>query len=97
MISKKVVLAPASLFVALSIALTFMVNPVADAASKKTLKLLWSDEFNGKKGSLPSAKTWSREIGGGGWGNSERQYYTDKAANASMDGTGRLVFTANRI
>ena len=74
-----------------------MVNPAADAASKKTLKLLWSDEFNGKKGSLVSSKTWSREIGGGGWGNSERQYYTDKAANASMDGAGRLVITANRI
>ena len=97
MAKRKRILAPASLFVALSIALTFMVNPVADAASKKTLKLLWSDEFNGKKGSLPSAKTWSREIGGGGWGNSERQYYTDKAANASMDGAGRLVITANRI
>jgi beta-glucanase (GH16 family) len=97
MVIKKRMLAPASLFVALSIALTFMVNPVADAASKKTLKLLWSDEFNGKKGSLPSAKTWSREIGGGGWGNSERQYYTDKAANASMDGAGRLIITADRI
>ena len=94
---KKKVLAPASLFVALSIALTFMVNPAADAATKKTLKLLWSDEFNGKKGALPSSKTWSREIGGGGWGNSERQFYTDKAANASMDGSGRLVITANRI
>ena len=97
MATKKIVLAPASLFVALSIALTFMVNPAADAATKKTLKLLWSDEFNGKKGTLPSSKTWSREIGGGGWGNSERQYYTDKAANAAMDGAGRLVITANRI
>ena len=67
MATRKVLLAPTSLFVALSIALTFMVNPVADAATKKTLKLLWSDEFNGKKGSLPSSKTWSREIGGGGW------------------------------
>jgi beta-glucanase (GH16 family) len=94
---RKGILAPASIFIALSIALTFMVNPAADAASKKTLKLLWSDEFNGKKGSLVSSKTWSREIGGGGWGNSERQYYTDKAANASMDGAGRLVITANRI
>jgi len=97
MAKRKVLLAPTSLFVALSIALTFMVNPAADAASKKTLKLLWSDEFNGKKGSLPSSKTWSREIGGGGWGNSERGYYTDTAANASMDGSGRLVITANRI
>ena len=97
MAKRKALLAPTSLLVALSIALTSAVSPVADAASKKTLKLLWSDEFNGKKGSLPSPKTWSREIGGGGWGNSERQYYTDKAANASMDGSGRLVITANRI
>jgi beta-glucanase (GH16 family) len=97
MASRKVLLAPTSLLAALSIALSFMVNPVADAAAKKTLKLLWSDEFNGKKGTQPSSKTWSREIGGGGWGNSERQFYTDKAANASMDGSGRLVITANRI
>jgi beta-glucanase (GH16 family) len=76
--------------------LTFPVNPVADAAPKK-LKLLWSDEFNGGKGTRPSSKVWSAEIGGGGWGNSERQFYTDKAANASMDGSGRLVITANRI
>lgn len=81
---------------AISISLSLLVNPVADAAPKK-LKLLWSDEFNGKKGLRPSAKTWSAEIGGGGWGNSERQFYTDKPANASMDGSGRLVITANRI
>ena len=97
MATKKVILAPASALVATCVALTLMVNPAADAAPKKTLKLLWSDEFNGKKGSAPSAKTWSREIGGGGWGNSERQFYTDKALNASMDGAGRLVITAKRI
>lgn len=85
-----------STLMAISIALSLLVNPVADAAPKK-LKLLWSDEFNGKKGLRPSAKMWSAEIGGGGWGNSERQFYTDKAANASMDGSGRLVITANRI
>ena len=74
-----------------------IVNPSAGAASKKTLKLLWSDEFNGKQGSRPSPKSWSSEIGGGGWGNSEKQYYTDKSANAAMDGAGKLVITANRI
>ena len=97
MAKKNVILTPISLLVALSVALTFVVNPVADAAPKKSLKLLWSDEFNGKKGTLPSTKTWSFEIGGGGWGNSERQYYTNKASNASMDGSGRFVITANRI
>ena len=97
MANRRVILAPASVLVAACVGLSFMVNPVADAAPKKTLKLLWSDEFNGKKGTAPSAKTWSREIGGGGWGNSERQYYTDKALNAAMDGAGRLVITAKRI
>ena len=69
MVNRKVLLAPTTLFVVLATALTFAINPVADAASKKTLKLLWSDEFNGKKGTLPSTKTWTREIGGGGWGS----------------------------
>ena len=89
-------ISPASASVALAVGLSLLVNPVADAAPKK-LKLLWSDEFNGKQGVRPSSKVWSAEIGGGGWGNSERQFYTDKAANASMDGAGRLVITANRI
>ena len=97
MAKNKAVLAPASLLVALSVTLSLLVNPVADAATKKSLKLLWSDEFNGKKGTLPSSKVWSAEIGGGGWGNSERQYYTNKSSNASMDGSGRLVITADRI
>ena len=88
--------APTGVLLAISVSLSLLVNPAADAAPKK-LKLLWSDEFNGKKGVRPSAKVWSSEIGGGGWGNSERQYYTDKAANAAMDGSGRLVITANRI
>ena len=88
--------APLGVMMAISLATSLMVNPAADAAPKK-LKLLWSDEFNGKKGARPSAKVWSAEIGGGGWGNSERQYYTDKSANAAMDGAGRLIITANRI
>ena len=87
---------PTSGFMAMTVAMGLFVTPVADAAPKK-LKLLWSEEFNGKKGVRPSSKIWTTEIGGGGWGNSERQYYTDKAANASLDGAGRLVITANRI
>lgn len=88
-------------FTAISLAIccaaSLLITTPASAAPKKTLKLLWADEFNGKKGTLPSSKTWSFEIGGGGWGNSERQYYTNKSSNASMDGSGRLVITANRI
>jgi beta-glucanase (GH16 family) len=41
---------------------------------------------------------WVLEVGAGsnGWGNRERQYYTDSTRNASMDGAGNLVITAYR-
>ena len=86
-----------SLALAAVLALSLIVNPGADAATKKNLKLLWSEEFNSKKGTKPSAKNWAHDIGGGGWGNSERQYYTDKTSNIATDGDGKLVFTARRI
>ena len=62
----------------------------ANAAGPKVLKLLWSDEFNGKKGLLPSSKNWEYDLGNGyGWGNAELEYYTNKAANVSTDGKGK--------
>ena len=86
-----------SLALAAVLALSLIVNPSADAATKKNLKLLWSEEFNSKKGTKPSSKNWAHDIGGGGWGNSERQYYTNKTSNIATDGDGKLVFTARRI
>ena len=71
---------------------------ISQAAPPKVLKLLWADEFNGKKGALPSSKNWEYDIGNGyGWGNAELEYYTNKAANISTDGKGKLVIAANRI
>ena len=90
-------LIPASGCMAIALAFSLSTAPVASGAAKKGLKLLWSEEFNGKKGLKPSSKIWSAEIGGGGWGNSERQFYTDKVSNASLNGSGNLVLTANRI
>ena len=70
----------------------------AQASEPKILKLLWSDEFNGKKGKLPSSSNWGYDIGNGyGWGNAEVEYYTNKPANVSTDGKGKLVISANRI
>ena len=70
----------------------------AQANEPKILKLLWADEFNGKKGKLPSSSNWGYDIGNGyGWGNAELEYYTNKPANVSTDGKGKLVITANRI
>ncbi len=55
--------------------------------------LVWSDEFKGKKGSLPDAKKWTYDIGGSGWGNHELEYYTNRAENARIE-HGKLVITA---
>ena len=60
-------------------------------------RLDWSDEFDGPAGSPPNPKWWKHERGDGsdtgnpGWGNGELQYYTDRAANACLDGHGNLA------
>jgi beta-glucanase (GH16 family) len=63
-------------------------------ATMSSWKLVWSDEFDGPAGTLPDPAKWGYEIGGGGWGNAELQYYTDRAENAALDGNGSLVITA---
>ncbi|MEM5947712.1 carbohydrate-binding protein [Spirochaetia bacterium 38H-sp] len=45
--------------------------------------LVWSDEFDGN--GLNTAY-WTPEIGGGGWGNNELEYYTDRAENIVVSG-----------
>jgi beta-glucanase (GH16 family) len=37
---------------------------------------------------------WVFDTGGQGWGNQEREYYTARPENASLDGEGHLVITA---
>ena len=56
--------APIGALMAISVALSLAVNPVADAAPKK-LKLLWSDEFNAEIGSQPNAQDWHDVTGNG--------------------------------
>ena len=57
-------------------------------------RLLWSDEFDG--GPHPSTAHWGYDVGGGGWGNGESQYYTEgRLQNARLEG-GRLVIEAHR-
>jgi len=62
--------------------------------------LAWADEFDGPAGTLPDPSVWRPEIGDGtangipGWGNNERQAYTDDPANVAHDGEGNLVIRA---
>lgn len=49
-------------------------------------KLVWSDEFNGPNGAAVDSKKWSAQVGGGGWGNEELEYHTDRKDNAYQSG-----------
>lgn len=53
--------------------------------------LIWSEEFDytGK----PDPSIWNMETGGGGWGNQELQYYTNREDNAKVE-NGILTITA---
>jgi beta-glucanase (GH16 family) len=56
-------------------------------------KLVWSDEFNGPNGSAVDGSKWVVENGGKGWGNQEREYYTDRNENSFLR-DGNLVIRA---
>jgi beta-glucanase (GH16 family) len=57
--------------------------------------LVWSDEFDGAAGTLPDAANWRFDVGTG-WGNAQLEFDTDRASNASMDGSGHLAITARQ-
>jgi len=57
--------------------------------------LSWSDEFNAPDGTAPDPAKWSFDLGGGGWGNNERESYTARPENAVQRG-GNLVITARQ-
>jgi len=68
--------------------------PPPDADPSSPWRLVWSDEFDGAAGQAPDWTKWTAEIGAGGWGNDELQYYTDRAANVALDGAGHLEIVA---
>lgn len=55
---------------------------------------MFSDEFDRTAGSTIDETKWTRESGGGGWGNQELQFYTTSNENSFHDGKGSLVIRA---
>ncbi|MFY1680736.1 carbohydrate-binding protein [Micromonospora sp. WMMD730] len=64
--------------------------------------LMWSDDFTGAAGTLPSSANWIVDTGtsypGGpaNWGTGEIQTYTGSTANLAHDGSGNLRITPLR-
>ena len=58
----------------------------------QTWNLEWSDEFDGD--SINTAN-WIYNIGGGGWGNNELEYYTNRPENAQVN-NGNLLIIARQ-
>ena len=69
-------------------------NAAAQATSG--WNLIWSDEFSGAANTPPDQTKWTYDLGGGGWGNSELETYTNSTQNVYQDGQGHLVIQALR-
>src|SRR5213592_5010665 len=65
----------------------------AATACARSPKLAWHDEFDGRAGATYDRTNWVPDVGGKGFGNHERELYTE-SANAALDGAGHLVMTA---
>lgn len=63
------------------------------AQSSNNYRLVWNDEFNytGK----PDSTKWGYNLGAGGWGNEEHEYYTNRIENAVVK-NGRLQIIAKK-
>jgi len=67
----------------------------APVSMERKWTLAWSDEFGGTDGSGVDPTKWVLEVGGGGWGNQELEYYTNRSQNAYLQ-DGKLVIRAQR-
>jgi beta-glucanase (GH16 family) len=54
--------------------------------------LVWNDEFDGKS---VDRDNWTYDLGAGGWGNGELEYYTSREENARVE-NGMLIIEARQ-
>ena len=84
---------------------TYTVNVVAKSATGLTASkstsvtvnvlqsMVWSDEFDSP--GAPNGAKWGYDVGAGGWGNNELQYYTNRLDNAVVsNGTLKIIAKA---
>lgn len=68
-------------------------DPIVDKQWTFETTPSWSDEFDYT--GLPATAKWDYDLGGSGWGNNEKQNYTNSINNASV-ADGNLTITARK-
>lgn len=66
---------------------------VTNVSAPAGWQLAWSDEFTQPDGTSPDSSKWTYDIGAGGWGNNELEYYTSRTNNVRIE-TNMLVIEA---
>lgn len=84
--------APGNAVITLATSLESVSAIVAVEHSWGDYSLVWSDEFNG---STLDESVWSYNTGGSGWGNNEKQYYTNREENIRVK-NGMLEIEARK-
>lgn len=66
-----------------------------DASSElKGWELVWADEF--EYTGLPDTNSWAYDVGGHGWGNQEKQFYTAARSENARVENGMLIIEARK-
>jgi len=76
----------------ISIIALILASPLTDLAQVKVM--VWNDEFNYT--GLPASDKWGYDVGGGGWGNNELQYYTNARSENARVENGNLIIEARK-
>ena len=83
-----------------ALACTNRTSSTTSTASTRGWTQIWGDEFDGPAGSRVDSTKWRYETGDGcekgicGWGNGEKEYYTDAPENIALNGHGQLAIVA---
>lgn len=73
--------------------------PIASTTTTEWVQV-WSDEFDGAAGQRIDTAKWGYDsqdgcqVGICGWGNNEKEYYTDSTDNIALNGQGQLQIVA---
>ena len=85
-------LAPGNATITLATNLESVTARVSVEHSWGEYTMVWSDEFNG---AALDESTWNYNTGGTGWGNNEKQYYTNRSENIRVQ-NGMLEIEARK-